>query len=302
MAVKLLTILNQNRPLGIVLRAGDRLDLREIALYARGKSIGEGQMSSLVTQAIARAVLGIGLAAATEARAETLLEQGPEHRYQLDFHVSDAALQKMLPPGWVPAVAAAGPAKDANLRMIFIERIGIVGADGKPICKAASHMAYLAIPVKQAAGEATGQMIIAGLTDNAADAPGAFGVYQFASTAKMTRSVSVSSGKTLAEEDWEFAATGGEHMAVHVKYEPALAAKGGGEVKFFNPQDPSKYQIFKTEQATDITRNATTNPPDRVKEFSYRAGGGRIAALFDGKEKVLSWDSQPWYNRSVIAP
>jgi hypothetical protein len=46
----------------------------------------------------------------------------------------------------------------------------------------------------------------------------------------------------------------------------------------------------------------TTNPPDRVKEFSYRAGGGRIAALFDGTEKVLSWDSQPWYTRSVIAP
>jgi hypothetical protein len=259
-------------------------------------------MSSFMTRAIAVAGFGIGLAAATHASAQTLLEQGPEHRFQLDFHVSDAALQKMLPPGWVPAVATAGPAKDANLRMIFIERIGVVGADGKPIGKGASHMVYLAIPVKQATGDTTGQMIIAGLTDNAADAPGAFGVYQFAAAAKMTRSVSASAGKALAEEDWDFTGSAGEHMGVHVKYEPALAAKGGGEVKFFNPADPSKYQIFKTEQATDITRNATTNPPDRVKEFTYRAGGGRIAALFDGKEKVLSWDSQPWYNRSVIAP
>ena len=259
-------------------------------------------MPSFVTEVIARAVLSIGLVAASGASAETLLEQGPEHRFQLDFHVSDAALQKMLPQGWVPAIAAAGPAKDANLRMIFIERIGVVGADGKPIGKSASHLVYLAIPVKQAMGDATGQMIIAGLTDNAADAPGAFGVYQYAATAKMTRSVSASGGKALAEEDWDFTASSGEHMAVHVKFEPAFAAKGGGEVKFFNPSDPSKYQIFKTEQATDITRNATTNPPDRVKEFTYRAGGGRIAALFDGKERVLSWDSQPWYNRSVIAP
>jgi hypothetical protein len=255
-----------------------------------------------MSRAITSAVFGIGLTTATHASAETLLEQGPEHRFQLDFHVSDAALQKMLPQGWVPAVATAGPAKDANLRMIFIERIGVVGADGKPIGKGASRLVYLAIPVKQTAGDTTGQMILAGLTDNAADAPGAFGVYQYAATAKMTRSVSASAGKALAEEDWDFAGAGGEHMAVHVKYEPALAAKGGGEVKFFNPADPSKYQIFKTEQATDITRNATTNPPDRVKEFTYRAGGGRIAALFDGKEKVLSWDSQPWYNRSVIAP
>ncbi|HEX3485028.1 MAG TPA: hypothetical protein VHT51_08205 [Micropepsaceae bacterium] len=259
-------------------------------------------MPSFTTRAIAGGVFAIGLGMALPVTAETLLEQGPEHRYQLDFHVPDAALQKMLPAGWVPAVATAGPAKDANLRMIFIDRIGIVGPDGKPLGRGTSRLAYLAVPVKQTSGEATGQMIIAGLVDNAADAPGAFGVYQYAPTAKMTRSVGGSTMAPLAEEDWDFAAPSGEHMQVHVKYERAAAAKGGGEVKFFNPSDPTKYQIFKTEQATDITRNATTHPPDRVKEFSYHAGGGRIAALFDGTEKVLSWDSQPWYNRSVIAP
>ena len=256
-------------------------------------------------KAVGRIVLGslfMLSVAAPYANAETLIEQGPEHRFQLDFHVPDAALQKMLPSGWVPAVATAGNAKDANLRMIFIDRMDVVGPDGKPVGRGASRMAYLAIPVKQSAGEATGQMIVGGLTDNAADAPGAFGVYQFATTAKMTRSVSASGGATIAEEDWDFAAAGGEHMQVHVKYERAPAPKGGGDVKFFNPADPSKYQIFRTEQATDITRNATTNPPDRVKEFSYKAGGGRIGALFDGTEKVLSWDSQPWYNRTVLAP
>jgi hypothetical protein len=253
------------------------------------------------TRAIAGVAFCIGVTAATYVQAETLLEQSAEHRYQLDFHVPDAALQKMLPKGWVPAVATAGPAKDANLRMIFIDRIGVVGPDGKPIGRA-SRMVYLASPVKQAVGDGAGQMIIAGLTDNAADAPGAFGVYQLATTAKMTRGASASAGTEMAEEDWDFAGANGEHMQVHVKYERAPAVKGGGEVKFFNPADPSKFQIFKTEQTTDITRNATTNPPDRVKEFNYRAGGGRIASLFDGTEKVLSWDSQPWYTRSVIAP
>jgi hypothetical protein len=259
-------------------------------------------MPVMRTRAIAGTLVCLAMAAATLADAETMLEQSAEHRFQLDFHVPDAALQKMLPQGWAPAIANAGPAKDANLRMIFIDRIGIVGPDGKPIGRGASRMAYLAIPVKQTAGEAVGQMIIAGLTDNAADAPGAFGVYRYAATAKMTRGVNASGGTALAEEDWDFADAGGEHMQVHVKYERAPAVKGGGEVKFFNPADPSKYQIFKTEQTTDIARNATTNPPDRVKEFSYRAGGGRIASLFDGTEKVLSWDSQPWYNRSISTP
>ena len=103
-------------------------------------------------------------------------------------------------------------------------------------------------------------------------------------------------------EDWEFAAAGGERMELHVEYERGPANKGGAEVKFFNPNDPSRFQIFKTDQAIDIMRNPTTRPPDHIRKFSYKAGGGKIAALFDGTEKVVSWDSFPWYIRTVSAP
>jgi hypothetical protein len=258
-------------------------------------------MSARIRAAILSSLLLLPVAG-TAAKAETFIEQAAEHRFQLDFHVADAALKRMLPQGWEPAVATAGLAKDANLRMIFIDRLDVVGMDGKPLGQGSTQMVYLAVPVKQPNGAITGQMIIAGLTKDSADAPGAFGVYRRAGTAKMTRSITVSGGAPLVDEDWDFSAGDGEHMQVHVKYERAAATKGGGEVKFFNPADPSKYQIFKTEQGIDITRNATTNPPDRVKEFTYHAGGGRIAALFDGTEKVLSWDSFPWYNRTVLAP
>src|SRR6266436_6078371 len=90
------------------------------------------------------AVLALG---APAARADTIIEQNVEQRFQLDFHVPDAALKKMLPEGWEPVIATAGPAKDANLRMIFIDRIAVLGADGKP--RGSTQMVYLAIPVKQ---------------------------------------------------------------------------------------------------------------------------------------------------------
>ncbi len=248
----------------------------------------------------------VGLAgvvlAAPMARADTLLEQAAEHRFQLDFHVPDAALQKMLPQGWAPLVATQGAAKDANIRMIFIDRMTIVGTDGKPAGKGSNRMVYLAVPVKQTSGEMTGQMIIAGLSEDAAAAPGPFGVLKPATTAKMVRSESASNGAVTVDEDWDFAAASGERMQVHVKYQRSPATKGGGEVKFFNPSDPTKYQVFKTEQAIDITRNATTNPPDHVKEFTYKVSGGNLAALFNGSEKVLSWDSFPWYNRTISNP
>ena len=240
--------------------------------------------------------------AAFSAQAQTAVDQAAEHRFQLDFRVPDAALQKMLPAGWEPAIATQGPAKDANLRMIFIDRVAVIGADGKPVGNGTSRLVYLAIPVKQTAGGATGQMIVHGLTENAADAPGAFGVYQHAATATMSRAAAAMGGKTTGAEDWEFKAANGEFMQVHVTYERGPATKGGAEVKFFNPTDPTKFQVFKTDQAIDIIRNVTTNPPDRVKEFSYKAGGGKIAALFDGTEKVLSWDVFPWYVRTVTTP
>ena len=236
------------------------------------------------------------------ASAQTMVEQAAEHRFQLDFHVNDAALAKMLPQGWETVIATQGAAKDANLRMIFIDRVAIIGGDGKPAARPTARLVYLAIPVKQTASGAAGQMIIHGLTENAADAPGAFGVYQHASIAKMSRTASASGGAMTGSEDWEFVAASGERMEVHVEYERGPAAKGGGETKFFNPNDPSKFQIFKTDQAIDIMRNPTTTPPDHIKKFSYKAGGGKIAALFDGAEKVVSWDSFPWYIRTVSTP
>src|SRR3954468_15739902 len=132
----------------------------------------------------ASALAAVGLSALPDiAAAQTMQEQAAEHRLQLDFRVNDSALAKMLPQGWETVIATQGPAKDANLRMIFIDRVAIIGGDGKPAARPTSRLVYLAIPVKQTATGAVGQMIIHGLAENVADAPGAFGVYQHASIA-----------------------------------------------------------------------------------------------------------------------
>ena len=136
--------------------------------------------------------------------------------------------------------------------------------------------------MKQSGSSTVGQMIIAGLTSEPKDAPGPFGNYELATTNRMDRSVTVAGKDTLMEEDWEFVAASGERLEVHLKYERAPARKGGSEVKFFSPTNPSSYQIFKIEQGIDIMRNATVPVRDRVKEFSYKAAGGRLGPLFDG--------------------
>jgi hypothetical protein len=237
-----------------------------------------------------------------QARAETLLEFSAETQMQLDFHVPDAALAAMLPAGFEPNIAPAGPAKDANLRMVFIDRGDITGPDNKPLARSSNQLVYLIIPIKQVSTGTIGQLVLAGITADPADAPGPFGVYAAASQHRMARSTVAEGHSTLTEENWEFTAASGEHMEIHLKYERRGAPKASADLKFFSGQDPAKYQIFKYERGLDIMRNATVNVGDRVKEFSYKASGGGIAKLFDGSEKVLSIDAIHWSNRATYAP
>jgi hypothetical protein len=233
------------------------------------------------------------------ADAQTLVEQSAEARMQLDFHVPDAALKAMLPAGVEPAIATTGAAKDANLRMIFIDRIAVTGPDGTPV--GSGQMVYLAIPIKQAAPNPIAQMLIYGLTSDPKEAPGPFGVYQLASTHRMERST-IADTQAQTTENWEFSAASGEHMELHLKYDRGIGRKASNETKFFSSVNPSFYQIFKVDQNLDIMRNATITVPDKVKEFQYKASGGKIAALFDGSERVLSIDCLSWYNRAIYTP
>jgi hypothetical protein len=163
-------------------------------------------------------------------------------------------------------------------------------------------LVYLAAPVKDPTGTSV-QLVIGGLTEDPADAPGPFGVYLLATTNTMQRSTSSGSGPILDSQDWVFAAATGERLELHLKYERGVGNKGNpGEVKFYSAKNPNFYQISRQEQVLDVLRNVTTTPPDRVKEFSYKASGGSYGKLFDGTERPLSWDNIIWLNRSVLQP
>ena len=236
------------------------------------------------------------------ASAQTLIEYSSEARFQLDLHVSDAALAGFLPQGWTPNIAAQGAAKDANLRAIFIDRQTINGPDGRPVGKGSNRLVYLVAPVKDPTG-ANVQLVIGGLSEDPADVPGPFGVYLPATTHTMLRSSSSGSGPIMDSQDWVFAAPTGERLEMHIKFERGVGNKGNpNETKFYSAKNPAFYQISRQEQVLDILRNVTTNPPDRVKEFSFKAGGGSYSKLFDGTEKLLSWDNIIWINRSVLQP
>jgi hypothetical protein len=245
----------------------------------------------------------VSAAALRSAAAQTPIEYSAEARFQWDLQVPQAALASYLPAGWSSNVATQGPAKDCNLRLVFIDRITVNAPDGKPIGKGSNRVVYLVAPVKDASG-ANAQLVIGGLTEDPADAPGPFGNYLAATTHTMERTTRASgSGPIVDSQDWVFAAASGEHLEMHIKYERGIANKGTvADTKFYSAKNPGVYQISRQEQVLDILRNTTTNPPDRVKEYSLKISGGSYAKLFDGTQKVLSWDNILWINRTVLVP
>lgn len=242
----------------------------------------------------------LGLSAA--ANAQTLREYSAEVRMQLDLAVSPAALKALLPDGWEPFVATSGPAKDCNVRLIFVDRVDINRPDGAPA--GTEQMVYFASPIKKVgSNDMAGQMVIDGITANAKNAPGPFKVYQAATSYRVERSTHAAAGGAIEnEETWDFTGADGEHLSLHLTYERGVARKLAAESKFFSAADPNSYQIWKVDQGLDIMRNATVPVKDRVKTFEFKASGGRVAKLFDGSERVVSVDALHWYNRAVSSP
>jgi hypothetical protein len=226
-----------------------------------------------------------------------------ESRFQIDLKVPDAALKAYLPEGWSSSVATQGPAKDANLRLIFIDRGTINGPDGKPIGTGSNQIAALIAPVKDPSGNKV-QLVIGGISADAADAPGPFENYLAATKMETRRTTSSDGpGQNVESQDWVFEAKSGEHLEMHIRFEKGVGNRtNASDTKYYSAKDPSVFRIAHQEQVLDILRNVTTNPRDRVKEFTLKASGGSYAKLFDGTEKVLSWDNILWIDRSISTP
>jgi hypothetical protein len=234
-----------------------------------------------------------------------LIEFSNEARFQMDVQVPDSGVLPHLPPGWALNVSTQGNAKDCNLRVIFIDRLTINGPDGRPVGKGSNRLVYLAVPVREPGGT-NAQLIIGGLTEDPADVPGPFGNYLLATTHEMRRTTTKPAsgdGPVIDTQDWNFAAATGERLELRIKYERGVSNKGNlNDTRFYSAKNPGFFQISRQEQVLEVIRNVTTSPRDRVLEFSFKGSGGSYAKIFDGTEKMLSWDNILWINRSVYVP
>ena len=76
-------------------------------------------------------LMTLALLASPALAQDKLVGTNMDVRTIVNFKVSDAAIQKLLPPGWEINPAASGPSAGANLRVTFVDQMAAHDATGK---------------------------------------------------------------------------------------------------------------------------------------------------------------------------
>jgi len=97
--------------------------------------------------AVAATLLALAAAANGTLAAEKLVATDASVRTILSFKVPDATAQKLLPEGWQPSPDTAGPSKDANLNVVFVDLLTVQNPDGSP--GETVRFASLTVPAKK---------------------------------------------------------------------------------------------------------------------------------------------------------
>ena len=223
-----------------------------------------------------------------------------ETRTVLTFKVSDVVVQTLLPEGWTLAPIAQGPAKGANLSVVFAERLATVGPDGKAVGGEEASV-ILSIPAKTSANSnaETAFAIIEAYGD-AATAPG---FYKVGKPAKVTleRTLRVTNLTGTMEEAWSVAGDGGERITLRLGYERSQPSRVQVDSRNVSAVDARVRRTYRIDQGVVVLASAP-NGVDQAKGLTFSATGGLLGRLFDGSQQLVSAVSLPWYSRQLYVP
>jgi hypothetical protein len=257
---------------------------------------------SQVTREVAGAAALLALVAATVHAAsagEKLVGTYGEERALLRLKVPDATVQKLLPEGWQASPDSAGPSKDANLNVVFVDVFTVQNPDGTP--GDPYRVAAVVIPAKKKGTDATVPMVATGFASIPSYVPGPYGNFALAS-ATVDRHVHTDpAGTSNVEESWEFKADGGDFLQLQLQYARGVLTRSKVETMPHSASKPEFYRIYRIEQAADVVRS-TAIGTDRAQKYLFKAAGGKLSQIFDGSEQLISITSLPFYSRQVFLP
>jgi hypothetical protein len=258
-------------------------------------------MRGLISKVVAGLILVFALmplSAFAETHTENVVA---EQRTYVFLQVAANAAQAFLPQGWTLNPAAAGPTKDANLVLVWIDRKLALTPDGKPLQSGTNRLLVVLAPVKSPQGDAV-NMVVGGYSMDPAGAPGAYKVYG-AGPVTVDR-IEKSNGKLASAVDETWAAKGpdGSGATLHVAFTRGVPVASSFDLRIFSAADPAFYRIYRGDQVVDTVRSVNTGV-NRVQTVELKAtGSGKLATALNGSEKIIAINAMPFYRRNTFLP
>jgi hypothetical protein len=244
------------------------------------------------------AALAASLLAAPALAQEKHVVTDASVRTMFSFKAPAAAVEKLLPAGWQVDAPTSGPAAGANLRITSIDGVWALDPEGKPQPNTGRNVT-VGVPVKRKDSEIRGQMLFGGFTTGAA--PGVYSVFAKASISSERTFRTSADGVATVEEAWDIKGEGGDAIQYQIHYTRGVAAAEKIDVRIYSGAKPEFYRIYRYTQAADVVRGPGA-APERVKSFTFKATGPKLAPLFDGSEQLVSVVALPYYSRQVYLP
>lgn len=231
---------------------------------------------------------------------EALLDSTIATRVVLGFEVRLDALGARLPPSWNASPVPAGPAAGANLIALFNEALLNQDGDGSTAPDAAGPYVGFVIP---AVRQTTGERASFNFKILAAHPQAIPGKYKTSgpATIRQERTLSGVDLDAVVTESVEVTAAGGGTVTLRLRYSRGLPARVASESRVRSVADPSILRLYRTDELLDVVKSAAQGV-DRVTSCEFHVTVPDLADLFDGRERMMSITTSPWYLRRVFGP
>lgn len=232
---------------------------------------------------------------AVNLHAETPLESSIESRLYLSFQVQENDLQLLIPDPWRVSAIPAGPAKGANLNVIFIQTLLCETPEGKPLSAGAmSRYMVLAVPVKHTqTGEESSFVTRIYSTDPKSN-PG-----HVKSSLKMDmhREFSEKIENTepgSASDLWEMKEASGGTIKVRLEYKQSAFNRVKREHKVRYADNPGDTYLYKADQSSELLKSVPSGV-DLLQSYEFNSTVPELATLLNDKAKLVSVSEIPCY-------
>lgn len=243
----------------------------------------------------------VNLSSYREAWAETLVEWTLQGRIVLAFRVNEAEVQRWVPAPWQVAPVGAGPSKDANFLVLFVDRLLSQDAEGKPVAGATNRAIVFVIPAKNPQTGEAGPLVVRVYQSNPSEVPGFYktAVQAAVRREQMVKGDSLEPG--VATDLWDVQDSSGGTLALRIQYQRGTPSRVKGEVKPRSGTEPAVWRIYRFEQGVDVVKSIPASI-DRVQSYQFRVAMPELSKLFDGSEQLVSITALPWYTRQTFLP